>query len=34
MFRKNDERIPKKVFNIKVKEKCPRGRQIKMGPIG
>jgi hypothetical protein len=30
----NEERISKEVLNMKVKGKCPKGRQIKMGRIG
>jgi hypothetical protein len=30
----NEERIPKKILKMKVKENCPRGRQIKMGTTG
>jgi hypothetical protein len=31
VLRTNEERIPNKVLNMKVKGKHPRGRQIKMG---
>jgi hypothetical protein len=27
----NEERIPKKILNLKLNGKCPKGRQIRMG---